>query len=399
MFLKMQLPSRRCISYPFAREGEGKYGDAVVIFKDAQQGQFKDCNHGAGFWGGSLVENAVQGIGRDILMDAVVRLEEAGYPVILTIHDEVICEVPENFGSLGEFKALVAQRPTWAPELPIAVKLRVGPRLANIDLPVKTGKPGSLDTVPLYTAQHKPKPQRSERPPKPTTPKVAAPKPARPPRARPVSDDQPVERRQLTPAERAARYVDFVRHENTRVEHVLELAQLDKEDPEKATRLRACDDEWLARAQAWDGQGDAPPKPIIAAAAAAPGALPVIAGTMVASEAADTMQITVTVSPPLAPDIPPELLAAIDADMAAAKPSETPADQADESQSSSSRVPPGGSKTATEGDTHAHDHDGEPFNDSYLLRRGYSCTRTFNYTLPDGTLLYEQHSRAQGTAA
>jgi DNA polymerase len=135
-FLKMQLPSTRCISYPFPREGQGKYSDAVVIFKDAQKGQFKDCNFGHGFWGGAFVENAVQGLGRDILMDAVVRLEEAGYPVVLTIHDEIICEAPEDFGSLQEFKMLVAQRPVWAPELPLAVKVRVGPRLANIDLPV-----------------------------------------------------------------------------------------------------------------------------------------------------------------------------------------------------------------------------------------------------------------------
>jgi hypothetical protein len=52
--------------------------------------------------------------------------------------------------------------------------------------------------------------------------------------------------------------------------------------------------------------------------------------------------------------------------------------------------PPGGSKTATDRDTYADDHAGEPFNDLWLLRRGYSCARTFNYTLPDGTLLYEQ---------
>jgi hypothetical protein len=148
MFLKIRLPSQRCIS--FARLGTGKYGDAVVIFKDAQQGRFEDCNHGYGFWGGALVENVVQGLGRDILMDAVVRLEEAHYDVVLTIHDEVICEVAEDFGSLEEFQALVAQRPTWAPDLPLAVKARIGPRLANIDLPVTASVPGTLNTVPCY---------------------------------------------------------------------------------------------------------------------------------------------------------------------------------------------------------------------------------------------------------
>jgi hypothetical protein len=95
-----------------------------------------------------------------MLMDAVVRLEQAGYPVILTVHDEAISEVPEGFGSREEFQALVAQRPTWAPELPLAVKTRIGPRLADIDLPVTSWPLGSLDTVPRYTAQHKPKPPK-----------------------------------------------------------------------------------------------------------------------------------------------------------------------------------------------------------------------------------------------
>ena len=176
-FLKIRLPSGRSISYPFAREGQGKYGDAVVIFKDAQQGQFKDCKHGAGFWGGALVENVVQAIARDILTDAIVRLEEADYPVVLTIHDEIIVERPAGVGSIEEFKALIEQRPVWAPELPIAVKARVGPRLANIDLPVTTWIPGSLDTVPQYVAQHKgktPKPKRV------STAKLSVPRPLDP---------------------------------------------------------------------------------------------------------------------------------------------------------------------------------------------------------------------------
>jgi DNA polymerase len=171
-FLKMRLPSGRAISYPFAREGQGKYGDAVVIFKDAQQGKFEDCNHGHGFWGGALLENAVQGIGADILMEAVVRLEEADYPVVLTIHDQVIVELPKNKGSLDEFRYLVEQRPTWGPDLPLAVKVRCGPRLADIDLPVTTWVPGSWDTVPLYTAQHKIKTPRPKAPRKPSPAKV-----------------------------------------------------------------------------------------------------------------------------------------------------------------------------------------------------------------------------------
>jgi hypothetical protein len=258
-FLKMRLPSGRMITYPFAREGSGRYGDAVVIFKDAQQGRFEDCNDGNGFWGGSLLENSVQAIGSDVLMDAVVRLEEAGYPVVLTIHDQVLVEMPKNEGSVGEFRCLIERRPTWAPDLPLAVKVRSGPRLAKIDLPVTNWAAGSWDDVPVYTAQHKVRPKRpkAERPPKPPRPKVV--KPDQPGSDRPARAGQPAEpQRPLSPTERAARWVAFVRREAESTDHLAALHLYDRADPAEAARMRARDAERLALALAWNGEGTAP---------------------------------------------------------------------------------------------------------------------------------------------
>jgi hypothetical protein len=50
-----------------------------------------------------------------------------------------------------------------------------------------------------------------------------------------------------------------------------------------------------------------------------------------------------------------------------------------------------GSKIEAERDTYAEDHAGEPFSDAHLLRRGYQLARVFDYTLADGTLLYQQN--------
>jgi DNA polymerase len=71
--------------------------------------------------GGLLANNAVQGTARDVEAEAIVRVENAGYPVVLSVHDEVVSETPEDFGSLDEFKQLMATLPEWAEGLPLAV--------------------------------------------------------------------------------------------------------------------------------------------------------------------------------------------------------------------------------------------------------------------------------------
>jgi DNA polymerase bacteriophage-type len=46
-------------------------------------------------------------IARDLLVAAMLRLEQAGYPIVLSIHDEIVAEVPPGFGSLQEFEQII----------------------------------------------------------------------------------------------------------------------------------------------------------------------------------------------------------------------------------------------------------------------------------------------------
>jgi DNA polymerase len=126
-FLLLKLPSGRKLSYPQPRA----VGDAErqhVVFADNAAGQFKDCRNGQGAYGGLWTENVVSGIARDLLAEAMLRIEAAGYPIVLHVHDEIVAEVPEGFGSTDQFTRLMTRKPSWALELPIAAKAWMGKR-------------------------------------------------------------------------------------------------------------------------------------------------------------------------------------------------------------------------------------------------------------------------------
>ena len=126
--LFMTLPSGRRLAYPEARMVPGKFEETCNIrHKDNANGAWTDTDT----WYGTLVENAVQAVARDLLVAAMQRLEAAGYKVVLHVHDEIVCEVPEDFGSEEEFLRLMLELPDWAAGLPIAGKVRSGKRYAK----------------------------------------------------------------------------------------------------------------------------------------------------------------------------------------------------------------------------------------------------------------------------
>src|SRR6516165_2792902 len=113
-FLFLKLPSGRKLAYPQPHIEIEDARNQVVVFADNAAGQFKDCRHGNGAYGGVWTENVVSGIARDLLAEAMLRIEAAGYPIVLHVHDELVCEVPDGFGSTDEFTHLMTRKPAWA---------------------------------------------------------------------------------------------------------------------------------------------------------------------------------------------------------------------------------------------------------------------------------------------
>lgn len=75
-------------------------------------------------YGGKLCENVTQAISRDLMAEAAVRLDAAGFPIVLHVHDEIVCEVPADCAAdaLKEQESIMTEIPAWAEGLPLAAE-------------------------------------------------------------------------------------------------------------------------------------------------------------------------------------------------------------------------------------------------------------------------------------
>ena len=114
--LFIQLPSGRRLAYAKPRMGENRFGGEAITYEGVGTGRKWERLE---TYGAKYVENIVQGTARDLLALALLRLEEAGYPVVMHCHDEAICEVPIGQGSVEEVNRIMAVAPEWAEGLPL----------------------------------------------------------------------------------------------------------------------------------------------------------------------------------------------------------------------------------------------------------------------------------------
>jgi DNA polymerase len=70
-------------------------------------------------FGGSITENLIQALTRDILRDGLLAADKAGFKVIGHVHDEAIAEGDNNPADLAEFERVLCQSSPWADGFPI----------------------------------------------------------------------------------------------------------------------------------------------------------------------------------------------------------------------------------------------------------------------------------------
>ena len=114
--LFITLPSGRKLSYVKPRMAVNKFGRDGLTYEGISENKKWSRIE---TYGPKLVENIVQGTARDLLAEAMLRVEEKGYPIVMHCHDEIIAEVPEGKGSVDEMCEIMAVQPEWAAGLPL----------------------------------------------------------------------------------------------------------------------------------------------------------------------------------------------------------------------------------------------------------------------------------------
>ena len=115
--LFIQLPSGRRLSYLRPQIRPNRYGNDAIVYEGMNQTTKQWGRQET--YGGKLVENIVQAVARDLLADALLRVEGAGYKIVMHVHDEIVCEVPNEWGSCEEIDHLMGTPPAWAKGLPL----------------------------------------------------------------------------------------------------------------------------------------------------------------------------------------------------------------------------------------------------------------------------------------
>lgn len=149
-FLFCQLPSGGLIAYPspklvweqrkdrktgepLFREKEGGTREAIIDRKlkywaEDERGKLAPMD----LYGGAQFAHVVSGTARDLLVYSMHAAEARGYELVLTIHDELLCEVDKGFGADDELQEIMETKPAWVPaEVPIAASTWSGPRYAK----------------------------------------------------------------------------------------------------------------------------------------------------------------------------------------------------------------------------------------------------------------------------
>lgn len=124
LWMRILLPSGRYLFYAHPANSRANPAKPSIYYR-----KFKGNTWAIeDIYGGKLAENITQAVARDILAEAMVRLDAAGFEIVGHVHDEIVIELPAGEDRTQEVIEIMTQSPSWAPDLPIAAAAHSGLR-------------------------------------------------------------------------------------------------------------------------------------------------------------------------------------------------------------------------------------------------------------------------------
>lgn len=114
--LWIRLPSGRKLAYRNPKLLPNQYGRLSLSFEGIGLNNHWQRQE---TYGGKIVENCTQAIARDILAEAMLRMQKAGLRIVGHVHDEAIVEVPKDTWTVEEVSDLMSKNPPWCPDIPL----------------------------------------------------------------------------------------------------------------------------------------------------------------------------------------------------------------------------------------------------------------------------------------
>ena len=112
----IRLPSGRRLVYIRPRLEPNRFGHMSITYEGIGVGNKWERLE---TYGAKLVENITQGMCRDILVEAMRRVEQAGFDIVAHVHDEMIVEIPNGVSSVEEICGIMSVPPEWCADLPL----------------------------------------------------------------------------------------------------------------------------------------------------------------------------------------------------------------------------------------------------------------------------------------
>lgn len=111
----IKLPSGRRLAYARPKIETNRFDKPGITYEGMNQETKQWCRTDT--YGGKIVENITQAIARDCLRESMLRVDAEGYCIAFHVHDEMIIDAPNGFGSLDHVISIMAEPVSWAPGL------------------------------------------------------------------------------------------------------------------------------------------------------------------------------------------------------------------------------------------------------------------------------------------